>query len=63
VVIRIKALEGEGIRTDTARYVQAPDPQPRISTQDADFLFTTLKRGNYLKTETWASRYLAARRP
>jgi hypothetical protein len=63
VVIRIKALQGEGIHTDAATYVQAPAPQPRISTKDADMLFKTLQPGNYLKADTWASRHLAARQP
>jgi len=61
VTITLRALEGQAMRTDKTVVIKAPEPQPRISTKDADLLFSTLQPGNYLKAETWASRHLSAR--
>jgi hypothetical protein len=61
VRITLKQLEGEAIVPKNLQVVQAAKPQPRISTEDADFLFSTLQPGHYLKAETWASRHLEAR--
>lgn len=61
VRVAIQQLQGQARWGDDMKVIIAPQPQPRISTADAEPVFSSQRPGQYLPASTWASSYLEAR--